>query len=241
VSKNTALLFGFNKYVEEIVKNVQDEYAQVKIFSLNKEDMDHPEYEIEYFDLSDDWHNTDTDKDIDIKNSIAFCVLEDTAENIFLTISLRAHYEELPIIAIASHKENANKLLMAGANKVIPLVETTADIITNMLESPISNTILHDILYEKSDLKIAQIEIGENSHFKDEELSSIDWSHYHGIIVLSVMHKDMSSEFIYSSKAKRHIIQEGDVLVVVGYETDIVDFETKIGSERYVNWSHWSW
>jgi Trk K+ transport system NAD-binding subunit len=239
MSKNSALIFGFNKYAIEILKNVKHEYDNVKIYSLNEEDTDNEEYEISNFDLSDNWQ--DIEDEIDIDKSIVFCILEDAAENIFLTISLRASYENLSIIAIASHKENANKLLMAGANKVIPLVETTADIITNMLENPISNGVLHDILYEKSELKIAQIKIGENSHFKDEELSSINWSHYHGIIVLSVMHKDMSSEFIYSSKAKRHIIEAGDVLVVVGYETDIKEFEIKIGSNRYVNWSNWSW
>ncbi len=235
----TALIFGFNNYATEIVKNVQSEYANVEIYSLHKEDTLNEEYDIKHFDLSENWD--EIEESVEIENSIAFCILEDTAENIFLVISLRSIYKELTIIAVASHKENANKLLMAGANKVIPLVETTADIITNMLESPISNDVLHDILYEKSELKIAQIKIGSESHIKDEELSSIDWSHYHGIIVLSVMHKDMSSEFIYSSKAKRHIIEEGDVLVVVGFEEDIKAFENKIGSNRYVNWSHWSW
>jgi len=239
VNRSSALIFGFNKYAVEILKNVKKEYDNVKMYSINEEDVKNEEYEISHFDLSDNWQ--EIEDEINIENSIAFCILEDTAENIFLTISLRASYEHLSIIAIASHKENANKLLMAGANKVIPLVETTADIITNMLENPISNNVLHDILYEKSDLKIAQIKIGENSHFRDEELSSINWSHYNGIIVLSVMHQDMSSEFIYSSKAKRHIITEGDVLVVVGYETDIKEFEKKIGSNRYVNWSNWSW
>ena len=237
--KNSALIFGYNNYATEIVKNVTNEYNNVTIYSLDEKNIENEEYNIKYFDLSEDWD--DIDQSVDINDSIAFCILEDTAENIFLVISLRATYENLTIIAVASHKENANKLLMAGANKVIPLVETTADIITNMLESPISNSVLHDILYEKSDLKIAQIRIGPESHIKDEELSSIDWSHYNGIIVLSVMHKDMSSEFIYSSKAKRHVIEEDDVLVVVGFEEDIKAFENKIGSNRYVNWSHWSW
>ena len=236
---NTALIFGYNKHSIEIIKNVEDEYSSLKIYSLEEEDVAHENHKIEHFDLSDDW--SAIDPDIDLSRAIAFCTLEDTAQNIFLTISLRASYEDLSIIAIASNKESANKLLMAGANKVIPLVETTADIITNMLESPISNSVIHDILYEKSDLKIAQIKIGKESHIKNEELSSIDWSHYHGIIVLSVMHQDMSSEFIYSSKAKRMVIGEGDVLVVVGYEEDIKAFEKKIGSKRYVNWGHWSW
>ncbi|ADN09477.1 NAD-binding protein [Sulfurimonas autotrophica] len=239
MAKTTALIFGYNKYAHEIIRNVKDKYNSIKVFSLDENDKAEGLYELEYFDLSDEW--ADMQKSVDMKNSMAFCVLEDTAENIFLTISLRANFKDLTIIAISSNKESANKLLMAGANKVIPLTETTSDIITNMLEKPISHKILHDILYEKSSLKIAQVQIGEESEFKDEQLTSIDWTRYNGIIVLSVMHEDLKSEFIYSSKAKRHIIKSGDVLIVVGFEKDIQDFENKIRSKRYVNWSHWSW
>jgi len=241
MSKKTALIFGHNKYAYEIVANVRDKYEHVKIFTLNEDEIEKKEGEVEIdsFDLSDDW--IDIHKNVDVSNSMAFCVLENTAENIFLTISLRANFKDLTIIAIASNDESANKLKMAGANKVIPLVETTSDIIANMLEKPISSKVLHSILYEESALKIAQIKISKDSHFKDEQLTSIDWTRYNGIIVLSVMHEDMKSEFIYSSKAKRHVIREGDILVVVGYEADIKEFENKIGSKRYVNWSHWSW
>ncbi len=237
--KTTALIFGHNKYADEIVANVKDKYEQIRIFSLHEDDVQASETKIEIFDLSDKW--TELTKNVDISKSMAFCVLEDTAENIFLTISLRANFKELTIIAVASNSESANKLTMAGANKVIPLVETTSDIIANMLEKPISSKILHSILYEESALKIAQIKINKESHFKDEQLTSIDWTRYNGIIVLSVMHEDMKSEFIYSSKAKHHVIREGDILIVVGYETDIAEFEKKIGSNRYVNWSHWGW
>ncbi len=235
MDNTTALVFGKNKYASEIVANVRDKYQHVRIFSLyNEEDN-----EIEKFDLSDSWENIQ--EDINAKQSIAFCVLEDTAENIFLTISLRAHFQDLTIIAIASNKESANKLKMAGANKVIPLVETTADIITNMLEKPISSRVLNSILYEESDLKIAQIKISQESRFNNIQLANIDWSRYNGIIVLSVIHSDMQGEFIYSSKVEDHIIKPGDILVIVGYEHDIQEFEKKIGSKRYVNWSHWSW
>ncbi|MEN4052404.1 MULTISPECIES: NAD-binding protein [Sulfurimonas] len=239
MAKTTALIFGYNKYAHEIMANVVDKYKHVKIYSLHEEDVEKSDGRVEIFDLSDEW--LEIRKDVDIENSMAFCLLEENAQNIFLTISLRANFENLTIIAVASNNESANKLKMAGANKVIPIVETTSDIITNMLEKPISSKILHSILYEESELKIAQIKIDKESHFKDEQLTSIDWTRYNGIIVLSVMHKDMKSEFIYSSKAKHHIIQEGDILVVVGYEADIAEFEKKIGSKRYVNWSHWSW
>ncbi len=239
MTKTTALIFGHNKYSHEIVRNVKDKYSNIRLFSLDENNKTENLPELEYFDLSDKW--TEIQKSVDIKNSMAFCVLEDTAENIFLTISLRSNFKDLTIIAISSNKESANKLLMAGANKVIPLTETTSDIITNMLEKPISHKVLHDILYEESNLKIAQVQIGEESEFKDEQLTSIDWTRYNGIVVLSVMHEDMKSEFIYSSKAKHHIIKPGDVLIVVGFEKDIQNFENKIRSRRYVNWSHWSW
>ena len=56
-------------------------------------------------------------------------------------------------------------------------------------------------------------------------------SRYEGIIILSLMHEDMSSEFIYSSKLKDHVLTTGDTLVVVGYENDIEEFKKLIGSE----------
>lgn len=134
------------------------------------------------------------------------------------------------IVAIASNNESANKLKMAGANEVVPLVETIAEIIANILEKPISNRVLHGILYEESALKIEQVSISDPHYFEDKKIAEIDWSRYRGIIILALMHEDMSHEFIYASKIKNHTIKEGDILVVVGYEQDIEDFKKSIGS-----------
>ena len=238
MSKSTALVFGHNKYAHEIINNVKSSYKNIRVFALDGTTLsEDTRYKVETFDLSDDWH--EIEKSINVEESMAFCVLEDMAENIFLTISLRAHFDDLTIIAVALNRESANKLTMAGANKVIPLVETTADIITNMLEKPISSKVLSSILYEESDLKIAQIKINEESLLENHKLTSIDWTRQRGIIILSLIREDMKSEFIYSKKMKEYVIKGGDIIVVVGYENDISEFEKLIGSKRYVNWSHW--
>ena len=229
MSKQTALIFGFNKYALEIRENVISKYDSVKIYALAGQEIIGSNVKTEMFDLSDEW--SIIEENINVEDSIAFCVLEDTAENIFLTISLRAHFKDLIIIAIASNNESANKLTMAGANKVIPLVETTADIIANVLEKPISNQVLHSILYEQSDLKIEQVKITNAEYFKDKHISDIDWSRYQGIVILSVMHEDMSNEFIYASKLKKYIINDGDILIVVGFLKDIEEFKKLIGSK----------
>lgn len=226
MKKTGVLVFGNNEYGLEIAKNVTYKYKDITIFSLVDitgtvgEDS---EFNIEEFDLSDDWD--DLINEYDIEKSIIFCALNDEAENIFLTISLRSAFKDITIIALANNNEDANKLRIAGASKVIPIVETTADIITDMLKKPVITNVLHDILYEDTDLKVEQIKVTDNSVFDGKYPSDIEWSRDHGIIILSIIHEDMSSEFIYSSKSKHNTIVSGDIFVAVGYEKDLKEFE----------------
>ncbi len=223
------LIFGYNNYAIQIAKNIQSKYDNLLIFKFESDEVrtELEEFDIEIFDLSDEWNEL---KEIyNMQKSIAFCVLEDDAQNIFLTISLRAEFPDLTIIALSRNKESANKISMAGANKVIPLIQTTASIIVDMLDKPIVTDALHSILYEENDLKVAEIEIQQHSYFEGKYPSDVEWSNEHGIIVLSVIDKEGHSEFIYSSKAKHHTIQNGDVFVVIGYEKDIEKFEKLIG------------
>jgi len=226
MKKSSALIFGNNEYGLEIAKNVTHKYKDITIFGLDgmESGIDTSYgFNIEKFDLSDNWD--DIISEHEIEKSIIFCAINDEAKNIFLTISLRSVFNNITIIALANNNEDANKLRIAGASKVIPIVETTADIITDMLKKPIITDVLHDILYENTDLKVEQIKVGSSDYFNGKYPADIEWSRDHGIIVLSVIHEDLSSEFIYSSKAKHHAIKKGDIFVVVGYEKDLKDFE----------------
>lgn len=229
--ETTALVFGYNDYTFEIVKNISLYYENIQIFKLDEDDkvIQNSKYKISQFDLSDNWD--DLKSGVDIEECVAFCVLEDMAENIFLTISLRDAFKDLKIVALAKDKESEEKLLLAGASRVLPTMQTTANIIVEMLEKPIVSKVLHNILYEKSDLKIAQIRIDNSEKFNKEYPVDIDWGKEYGVIVLSVLREDMGIEFIYSSKAKHHQIKEGDIFVVVGYEHDIKEFEKLIGGQ----------
>ncbi len=232
MKKTTALLFGYNDYAAEIVKNISLFYENIEIFKLddNEKSVQNSKYKISRFDLSDDWDELKSSVNID--ECTAFCLLEDTAENIFLTISLREAFEELAIVALAEDKESADKLSLAGASRVIPTIQTTANMIVEMLEKPIITQVLHNILYEKSDLKIAQIRVDNIQRFEGIYPYDIDWGAEYNVLLLSVLREDMETEFIYSAKARHHQIKEGDVFVVVGYENDLREFEKIMGS-RY--------
>jgi len=226
MKKTAVLIFGNNEYGLEIAKNVTYKYEEITIFSLDDIDektIEKSGFNFEKFDLSDDWD--EIIYEYDIQKSIIFCALNNEAQNIFLTISLRSVFKDINIIALANNNEDANKLRMAGASKVIPIVETTADIITDMLKKPVITDVLHDILYESTDLKVEQIKVSNSSFFDGKYPADIEWSRDHGVIVLSIIHEDMSSEFIYSSKSKHHIIKDGDIFVAVGYEKDLKEFK----------------
>jgi len=220
---SNALIFGLNEYTSEIDKNISSHYKHVYIFELAK-DVENG------FDLSDNWD--DLNKQVDINDSVAFCILEDMAENIFLTISLRDTFKDLVIVALSQDKESSDKLKLAGASRVLLTTQTTANVIVEMLEKPIVTEVLQGILYEKSLLQMAQIKIGKKSSFTGKHPADIDWSSTHGIIVIFIVHDDMSIDFIYSSKAKQHQIKSGDIFVVVGYEKDIKEFEKLVGADE---------
>ena len=230
MKQTNALIFGYNEYGLEIAKNIFSKYSNVTLFSLDNTDSiidNDTGLKVEKFDLSDDWSSLIND--YDLEDSIVFCSLEDIAKNIFLTISLRSAFENLFVVALTNNNESANKLRMAGASKVIPIVETTANMIVDMLKKPIITKILHEILYENSDLKIEQVKIVNAKQFDGKYPADIEWSRDHGVLVISIAHEDGSSEFIYSSKTKHQLIVNGDIFIVVGYETDIKEFEKFVG------------
>ncbi|SHO81727.1 Potassium channel protein [hydrothermal vent metagenome] len=218
-----ALIFGYNDYTREIEKNIKRKYKYIEIFKLDGEDENS-------FDLSDNWDNISSR--FDMSQSVAFCVIENMAQNIFLTISLREAFKDLAIVALAQDEESADKLKLAGATKLLPSTQTTANVIYEILEKPIVTKVLHHILYEDGALKISEIKIENLEIFDKDYPSDIDWGKDYGILVLFIITKDGINEFIYSSKIKRHKIEKGDIFIVVGYRENIDKFRELMRNEK---------
>lgn len=228
--QSDAIVFGYNEYASQIVKNIRSEYRSVRFYVLKEENLElalEQGYDAALFDLGDDWDEISRSNDLD--HLLIFCALENTANNIFLTISLRATFEDVTIVALANDQESGNKLKMAGANKIIPMVEATANVITGLLESPVTSNIVHHLLYENSELKLAQVTVAENSKFVGKYLHDIRWHEVFGVMILAVVDQDVSTSFIFTGKGQKHKLDPGDMLIVIGYEKDISNFERSIG------------
>ncbi|MDP2851685.1 MAG: NAD-binding protein [Sulfuricurvum sp.] len=226
----SAIVFGFNEYAKQIALQIAPEYPSFSVFVMNESEQIAAKaagFEAALFDLGEDWKLIE--EKFDPNSLIIFCALDKDAENVFLTISLRSIFENLPIIALASDHESAAKMKSAGANKVMATQQITANIITEMLEKPTVTEVLHDILYEQSFLKIAQITVPENCFLVGKHLHEIDWGEEFDILVLAIVDHQLSATFSFTSKGHHHHIDPDDVLVVVGYEDSIEALSEAMG------------
>lgn len=214
----SAAVFGFNEYSQQIARHVRHVYQDFALFVMTKEEEQaafQAGFLVELVDLSDDWSRIE--EHFDVKSLIVFCALANDSENVFLTISLRAQFEKLNIVALAQDNESATKMKSAGANKVLPSLQIAANVISDMLEKPIVTKVLHDVLYEDGALNIVEIEVPSNSIFVGKYLHDIHFKSDYDVILLAIVDHQMGTTFSFASKGHNHHIDPHDVFVVMGY------------------------
>lgn len=215
----SAAVFGFNEYSQQIARHVRNIYQDFALFVMTKEEEKaafEAGFLVELVDLSDDWSRIE--KHFDVNSLIVFCALANDSENVFLTISLRAEFEKLNIVALAQDNESATKMISAGANKVLPSLEIAANVISDMLEKPIVTKVLHDVLYEDGLLNIIEIEVPRHSGFIGKHLHDIHFKSEYDVILLAIVDHEMGTTFSFASKGHNHHIDPHDVFVVIGYQ-----------------------
>lgn len=219
MKQTCAAIFGYNEYSKQIIQKIKGLYHNIGIFVLTDEELtaaqNHGVF-AEKFDLSDHWQTIEERFNVD--NLVVFCALSDDAENVFLTISLRATFENLSIIALAKDSESMMKMKSAGANKVMPILQIAANVISDILAKPIVTEVLQDVLYEDSDLSIMEIEVIEMSPLCGTYLHSTHFKQEFDVILLAVVDNELGTTFSFASHGHNHHIDAGDILVAIGYK-----------------------
>ncbi len=237
---DSIVIFGYGEFAKEIARQVRYNYTRLVIYTL------HPEYveeaqanglDAHLADLEDNW---DELASYNLQTTRFICAFEEEAENVFLTISLRDRFPDAVIIALATTQENASKLRLAGANKVLAELQTASDLIIELLEKPVITKLMREIMDMEKELQVAQITLEEHSCAVGKHLNEILKLNEHNVILLAVVDFRMSESFIFTAKGYNHMLDPGDVLVVIGYDKDIKAFEEEIGGTCEANRSHWS-
>ena len=221
-------VFGYGEFAKEIVNQVTEAYRSVSVYTLDEasaEEVRKSGNEVHLFDLSDTW---DEFKDIVIDETLFICALDDDASNVFLAISLRDQFSSSRIIGIASTHEHAMKLRLAGVHKVISKLQATADILIEVLEKPIVTHVVQDILDEETDLKTLQLSIEDGSSLIGQKLDHVAQDKKDDVIVLAVVDNTMDTHFVFTAKGYKHVLEEGDILVIIGYDEALKKFKRSV-------------
>jgi len=163
------------------------------------------------------------------------CVMKDSHFNVFLTLSLRELFPENKIIAISDSFHVTQKLKMAGATRVIDLYQVSANRIYNILNKPIATKLIDKVLSSENSLSVREIIIPDKSFLDNTMVNDFDFSKY-SIILLGMIDRRLSNQFLFITSGLEHQLNVGDVLVCMGYNEDLDRFEKHISfDEEYIN------
>jgi len=167
-----------------------------------------------------------------IKEAIGLvAVLSDDIANVYTTLTAKELNDKLKIIVRADDDSSRQKLLKAGADKVILPYELSGFRMSQALLKPKVIDYM-DELFSLPDLglQIEEINIGEKSKLLGKTLAKSGLRGKLNVIILSIYRKD--GKLIYNPTSDIEI-QSGDTLVVIGeigeLKTleEIADYETK--------------
>lgn len=152
---------------------------------------------------------------IGVDVDILFCFYPKDSDNVFLTISARAMAKDLTIIAIVDEPESAEKLLAAGADKIIDPYEISGRKTYDMLVKPDITNIMDSTVFGRHDLNMAELEILPDSCFENVLLSELK-QQQPNVMIVGVVDKELGNDLLFAIGEQDHHLDAGDVLVVLG-------------------------
>ncbi len=152
-----------------------------------------------------------------------FCMYSDDAQNVFITLSARVLAPGLRIFCIASSQDSANKLLAAGATKIIDPYEITANHIGHLIRRPLLVEALEHTILGHANLDLSEIRILPHSVLHGKHLNEIPLEKYN-LILLGVVDQELSDRLIFNTARLNHKLDAGDYLVLIGPGEEITRF-----------------
>lgn len=223
------VIFGYSVMSLEVMRRLNAKQHQLLFISENENQADlvnEQGFETTVIDFRNDDELRAIGIGVDV--DIIFCFYPQDSDNVFLTISARAIDKNLTIIAIVDAPESAEKLLAAGANKIIDPYEICAKRTHNMLTKPDVTNVLDSTVFGQHDLNIAQIEIPVGSYLENYRVSDLRLAEKYNLIIIGIVDREFGDALHFAISEKKHILNAGDVLVVLGSAKEINHFKTAV-------------
>ncbi|MCU7798384.1 MAG: NAD-binding protein [Candidatus Thiodiazotropha sp. (ex Semelilucina semeliformis)] len=160
-----------------------------------------------------------------------FCLFSEEPQNLFVTLSARALDPDLKIICVCESVSSGNKLLTAGATKVIDPYEISGHRVHELIARPYLVEMLENTVFGKH-IDIAEIEIPRSSSLSGAPMDDLQLSKRYNLIVMGVVDLELSQELIFSNRGMNHLLDGGDMLVVIGPKDEISRLRADVEEDK---------
>jgi voltage-gated potassium channel len=215
--ENHYIICGFGRIGKKICQELE---RRNKHFVIIENDKERVELCKEYLHIYGDGTEDENLLNAGIERAWGLVsVLESDVQNVFAVLSARGLNGKLKIIARAEEESSREKLLKAGADRVILPSEIGGFRITQALLKP---TVLEyfDELFSRSELglEIEEIKISEGASIIDKSLAESGIRGKLNIIIIGIYRE--GGEWIYNprSETKLHL---DDTLIVIGETNEL--------------------
>jgi voltage-gated potassium channel len=147
--------------------------------------------------------------------------LDTDADNLFVTLTARTLNPELFIVARSSHASNEEKLVRAGADRVLTPNVIGGRRMAAMVVSPAVSDYLDLVTHGGGiEFRLEEVQVGENAPYAGMSLSQARVRDVCGVLVLAIRR---TGGEIDTNPSADSVMASGDRLVVLGTETQIKD------------------
>lgn len=233
MKKKKILLFGCNPLVNEVAGQLSKGESDITIVSHDEDcvkRLDAKNITFKDVDYTDDEQLRSLGIGTDV--SIIFSFFEEDAKNVYLIISAKDIDPNVLIITLSQSLDSSDKLRAAGADKVIDPYEISGRKIFNMIKKPLISETIEHVVFGQSSINLAEIEIKENSFLDGQKLSEAQLSLNYNLILLGVVDRELSNEFIFRLSDIDHQLDPSDLLVVIGASDDIERLKKDISYQK---------
>lgn len=146
-------------------------------------------------------------------------VVASDADNLYITMSARLLNDRLFIVARAEDERSEQKLLRAGANRVVsPYVIGGMRVAQAVLRPAVVDFLELATRTEHLELNIEETKLAANSQLVGQSLEASPLRREHGLIVVAV--KKPSGKMVFNPPASSQL-EAGDILIMLGGRADL--------------------
>jgi voltage-gated potassium channel len=160
------------------------------------------------------------------------CLYENDVENVYTALTIRSLNKEVFILSLLMENSNRKKLHFTGIDKIVYPQELIGLVTKELIGQPVAFEIIHELRSENSNVKITELAITQRITDNFTTVSELGNEDYR--IVLLGIHKKSTQHFYFNPLADT-FLENGDFLLVIGYDVFIKEFEqhlhTKVKSE----------